>query len=133
MKRKRRGFTLVELLVVIGIIAILIGILIPALTKARQQAQRAACLSNLKSIAQIMLIYAADNQQQIPLGTNSDTYQASYFIAVHLGSGEVRWPTWGPLYKARLMKAPEYLYCPSENRDYHRYNAAPDNSWKPDD
>src|SRR5947207_12712525 len=99
MKANRRGgFTLVELLVVIGIIAILISILIPALSKARQQAQRTQCLSNLKSIAQILLIYAADNQQQIPLGTNSDNYQASYFIAVKSGT-ETRWPTWGPLYK----------------------------------
>src|SRR5439155_14510331 len=55
-----------------------------------------------------------------------------YFIAVKSGT-ETRWPTWGPLYKSRLMKTPQYLYCPSENRDYHRYDAAPDNAWKPED
>src|SRR2546423_12422172 len=130
--RHKRAFTLVELLVVIGIIAVLISILLPSLNKARQAANRAACLSNLRSIGQMMAIYAAENQMQVPLGTNSDGYQASYFIAVKSGS-ETRWPTWGPLYKANLLKSPGYLYCPSEVRDYHKYNAGPDNSWKPDD
>src|SRR5439155_10924281 len=113
--RKRAAFTLVELLVVIGIIAVLISILLPTLSKARQQANRAACLSNLRQIAQMMNIYAAENKQQIPLGCNSDSYQGSYNVAILSGT-EVRWPTWGPLYRANLLKEPRYLYCPSETR-----------------
>ena len=50
----------------------------------------------------MLYIYAAENKQQIPLGTNSDSYQGSYFIAVAT-STDIRWPSWGPLYKARLM------------------------------
>ena len=63
------GFTLVELLVVIGIIAVLIAILLPSLQKAREAANRAACVSNLRQIGQMMHIYAYDNTDQVPLGT----------------------------------------------------------------
>src|SRR5687767_3327220 len=65
-RRRRTAFTLVELLVVIGIIAILIAMLLPALRKAREQAQRTACLSNLRSIVQAAHIYAAQFKGAFP-------------------------------------------------------------------
>jgi prepilin-type N-terminal cleavage/methylation domain-containing protein len=63
---RRSGFTLVELLVVVGIIALLIGILLPALNKARERAKETVCGSNLRQVGQMLMIYANDNGGWFP-------------------------------------------------------------------
>jgi prepilin-type N-terminal cleavage/methylation domain-containing protein/prepilin-type processing-associated H-X9-DG protein len=64
---KRNAFTLVELLVVIGIIALLIAILLPSLNRARDSAQAVQCSSNMRQIGQTMLMYVNDYNLYIPM------------------------------------------------------------------
>jgi len=82
---RTRGFTLVELLVVIGIIALLISILLPSLNKARETANRVKCAANLKAIGNSLLLYSNDSRGGYP----RTIYNAG------LTSGGILVPTWG--------------------------------------
>ncbi|MFQ5495800.1 MAG: type II secretion system protein, partial [Phycisphaerae bacterium] len=66
MQRNQRAFTLIELLVVISIIALLVSVLLPSLSAARQQAKGAVCLSNLKRLATAMVLYVNGNRDRLP-------------------------------------------------------------------
>ncbi len=88
-----RAFTLVELLVCIGIIAMMIGILLPALNRARESSHRTACLANLRTLGQAMLMYANDNRDCLPNSnpphTNND-YAGTNTVLVNLAEKYVR-------------------------------------------
>jgi len=68
-KLKRRGFTLIELLVVIAIIAILAAILFPVFSRAREKARQTACLSNMKQVANALMMYVQDWDETFPFIT----------------------------------------------------------------
>lgn len=126
-RRSSNGFTLVELLVVIGIIAILLALLLPALAKSREGARRAACLSNLRQVHLSFYLYAGNYKDQVPLGYRGGFKQFNSMI--------FSWTTqkivlFGWLYNDKLMPNPNVFFCPSENDPRSLYDTQA-NPWPP--
>src|SRR3982751_2790652 len=125
----RGGFTLVELLVVIGIIALLISILLPTLNKARESARRTKCLANLRSIGQLVTMYANRAAGQLPIGYNvassggGQSYLNNFWLCRFSSaqSPNLRFCGLGLLYPAGLItdsgaEGPMF-FCPSTNEE----------------
>jgi len=79
-RQHQAAFTLIELLVVIAIIAILASMLLPALSKAKEQGKRAVCKSNQRQVVLTMLMYANDNEQKFPEGLRDNGVEHFSFI-----------------------------------------------------
>jgi len=125
--RGRKAFTLVELLVVIGIIAVLVAILLPTLSRAREAANRAACLSNLRQVYYALNLYAMNNGDEVPIGYRTVSKQYNSMCYSTTAGGY--WVLFGMMTQAsNLQSPPKVLYCPAENNAKFMFNT-PDNPW----
>jgi prepilin-type N-terminal cleavage/methylation domain-containing protein len=116
--QRRRGFTLIELLVVIAIIAILAAILFPVFARAREQARRTACLSNMKQIGTALFMYAQDYDETLPerYGCTASTAACSFEMEQVNGVGYGR--TWKSMLVPYIKNTDVYK-CPSNDAAKH--------------
>src|SRR2546421_1311224 len=138
----RRAFTLVELLVVIGIIAVLISILLPTLGRARESANRTKCLSNLRSVYQLVKMYEIAYKGAAPIGFCRLELQANYFLSYNSTIPDpgttIRYVGLGLLIPANLMRegtssqaSGGVFYCPSFVSDVNHDFGVSTNPWPP--
>jgi prepilin-type N-terminal cleavage/methylation domain-containing protein/prepilin-type processing-associated H-X9-DG protein len=99
LNNRKRGFTLIELLVTIAIISILAGILFPVFARARENARRASCMSNMHQLSLATMQYISDNDDML--------------IAAHM-SGGYTVNTWEPMQP--YLKSDQVIFCPSMPR-----------------
>lgn len=119
----RAGFTLVELLVVLGVIALLAALLLPALAAAREKGRRAACLSNLRQIGLAIRLYAEEHEGRIPHGPKAPpfTSPASFYPSTGSPTSLLSLQSGAPvalglLLERELAATPKVLFCPSADQ-----------------
>jgi len=117
--RSKRGFTLIELLVVIAIISILAAILFPVFARARENARRSSCVSNLKQMGLGFMMYTQDFDEHMPNGFNTYPSAGAYRFPNGGLANTSTQPWYSMIYP--YMKNWQVLNCPSASTDLY-YN-----------
>lgn len=141
LRSARAGFTLVDVFVSIGVIALLISLLLPSLHKASESSRKVVCQSNIRQIGIGVLSYADDYAGHIPISAflrSGDVKQPQQMITLRLGDEQRNWlntdTTWdglGMLYSSQYTTVPGVFYCPSHRGD-NRFSGVADR-WNEDD
>ncbi len=117
----QRAFTLIELLVVVAMIAVLIGILVPSLARARQQAYQVKCAAHLRGIGQGIFYYALDS-------SNGNGYLPQLGVQSHLYPGAY-WPTqilpYVKIKRSKVGSRDAFLRCPTDEAPTYRFITGP--------
>lgn len=134
LAQARRAFTLVDVLVSVGVMALLIGLLLPSLSSVRETARRVACGSNMRQLGIGVQLFADDNRDQLPPTVRSEWYRYQFrgdkaaaegevgeimtlrFSSEKLGlRGSKGWDGLGFLFAGSHITAPGVFYCPSHS------------------
>ncbi|MFA6046635.1 MAG: DUF1559 domain-containing protein [Phycisphaerales bacterium] len=141
-RRGGRGFTLIDVLVSIFVIAILIGLLLPSLASVNETARRVVCQSNIRQVGLGLIMYADDNKGMLPSSIFLPSATSPFarggpqdrpqeMVTVRLSPDETQrtvepWDGLGFLFARGYISAPKVFYCPSHHGDapYSRYAKA---------
>lgn len=122
--RRARGFSLLELIVVMSVTVLLTGLLLPALIGVRENAHRVICSSNLRQLGLAVVLYADDHDGNLPPSRyGMPGGDKKEMMIAHAGKWRDNWDGWGWLYRDFYVNAPEIFYCPSHHGKhfYERY------------
>ena len=119
----RRGFSLLELLIVLSITVVLASLLMPALAHLRDNVHRVISASNMRQIGLATAMYAEDNNEMLPYSELLEQGFPEELMASHIGSHNDAWDGLGLLYNQQYCDSAEVFYSPSHhgNHPYHRY------------
>jgi prepilin-type N-terminal cleavage/methylation domain-containing protein/prepilin-type processing-associated H-X9-DG protein len=124
----RRGFTLIEILMVVGIIAVLAGLLLTVRSRASDKAAATICMSNLRQVAMAMTMYAQENNQAFPFGAPADPAVPPdrkedwihYNASINDLPKKINSSAIAPYVKARGLGFIALMRCPSDETENHK-------------